>query len=684
MRKTHQTRLFTLSAIGAAASAALLVACGGGTGEALPTTQALAERQDLAVKVVDGPVLNALVCLDINENGACDIGEPQGRTDAGGQVLISIATDDAGKFPVIAEVGTDAVDADNGPVVSTYRMVAPSDRAGLISPLTTMVHAQSQATGSNTVDAAAAVQALTGIADALADYTLASAPAVAAPMTRRVATAIVAALQAQSSALTGVAGQIDAAGSSMTAADLQLSGMAAVHRMLPAITELASAALPADGSAPDAAARTLRDQQVQALVAVSGLSASNVGMAVAASRPTASSVAAAPEAGARLDQFRYGDAENWSFRTFLSNAAENTPANQGTTRYRELRQSRQGSSVLSWAGLNDPNRRDEQHWSGVGWTACQTDTQGVNSAPDAAGRLTSNYCDNRQVSVSRCSDMAIAGKSFAEVFAMIRATPGQGAGFGDAPAGFSGKRDDSLGARTWPAGANLRYQASTPLATAPTYDLRDSNRVLAYGAEITAGGDARNGSPACTSVTSANSASLLSVASTLESLVQRMGGTPCRFNRGTLSNADGSRVDSGDANDWWSNSTLSLGRVGSAPVRASPYAAYYTTNKLLRVAFGPDGRADYYSCRERASDGSTRNCVATGSGIYAISTLGDARLMTLSGQPASLSYERVFVERAGAVYYGYQNKLLAYETRRLNLTALNALFEASGMPALVP
>ena len=681
MRKSNQRPILTLSVIGSAVSAALLVACGG-TGEELPTVQPLAERQDLAVKVVDGPIFNALVCLDMNNNAACDSDEPKGRTDAGGNVLISIAVEDASKFPVIAEVGTDAVDSDSGPVTTAYRMLAPADKPGLISPLTTMVHAQSLATGSNSADAAAAVQAQTGVADALADYSLASAPAP--QLARSVASAIVTALQAQAGALTGAAGQSDAAGVMITAADLHLSGMAAVHRMLPAITEAASAALPADGSAPDATTRAGRDQQVQALVAVAGLSAANLGLAEAASRSTASSVAEAPEPGARLDQFRYGDTENWSFRVFMSSAAESTPADQGTTRFRELRQSRQGNTLLSWAGLNDPNRRDEQHWTGSRWIACNTSTQGISSPPDVAGRVTSNYCDNRQITVSRRSDMAIAGKTFQEVFEMIRVTPGQGVGFGDAPAGFSGVRDDSLGSRTWPEGASLRYQASTPLATAPSYDNRDSNRVMAYAAEITAGGDARNGTPACAGVTSANSASLLAAATTLESLVQRMGGTPCRFNRGTLTNADGSRVDSGDANDWWTNSTLSLGRVGSAPVGASPYAAYYTSNKLLRVAFGPGGRADFFSCRERASDGSTRNCMAAGSGSYAITPLGDARLMTLSGQPAGLGYARVFVERAGAVYYGYQNKLVAFESRRLNLTALNALFVATGIPALVP
>ena len=470
----------------------------------------------------------------------------------------------------------------------------------------------------------------------------------------------------------------------MSAADISQASLSAVHRLLPAIAESASAALPADGQAPSAGASALREQQMHALIAAAGLSANGVGHAVAASRSTASSAASSPEPSARLDQFRFGDAENWSFRAFLSNAAENTPADHGTTRFRELRRSRQGTTLLSWAGNSDSNRRDE-HWTGSRWAACDTGTQGINSARDAASRTISNYCDHRQITANRASNLVITGKTFQEVFDMIRATPGQGLGFADVPAGFSGVRDTHLGARTWPAGASLRYQASTPLAHAPTFDVRDNNRVLAYPAEITAGGDARSGTaPACASVTSTNGTRLLAVADTLESLLQRMGGAPCRFNPGTLSNADGSRVNSGEANDWWSNSTLSLGRVGSAPVGASPYATYYTSNKLLRVAFGPDGRADYFSCRERASDGSTRNCVAAGSGRYAIRQLGDVRLMSLSGQPAGLGYERVLVERAGAVYYGYQNKPLAYETRRLNLTALNALFEAVGLPALVP
>jgi hypothetical protein len=57
-------------------------------------------------------------------------------------------------------------------------------------------------------------------------------------------------------------------------------------------------------------------------------------------------------------------------------------------------------------------------------------------------------------------------------------------------------------------------------------------------------------------------------------------------------------------------------------------------------------------------------------------------VLTLNNPPAQaapLNYNRVFVERGGAVYFGYQNKLLVSNSARLNTTAANALFAQLGI-----
>ncbi len=63
----------------------------------------------MPVKVIDGAIKNARVCLEKNTNGACDEGEPVARTDAGGNATLSVPEADAGKFPMLALVGTDAL-----------------------------------------------------------------------------------------------------------------------------------------------------------------------------------------------------------------------------------------------------------------------------------------------------------------------------------------------------------------------------------------------------------------------------------------------------------------------------------------------------------------------------------------------------------------------------------------------
>jgi hypothetical protein len=107
------------------------------------------------------------------------------------------------------------------------------------------------------------------------------------------------------------------------------------------------------------------------------------------------------------------------------------------------------------------------------------------------------------------------------------------------------------------------------------------------------------------------------------------------------------------------------------------------------VAFVPGSTTvNYFSCLQRTSDGSARNCDPIGSGSYRIEALGSDRALFLNGLPAQamrLTYSRVFVERNGQVFFGFQLPTgRPFATARLNLPAANALFTQLGLPPIAP
>jgi trimeric autotransporter adhesin len=115
----------------------------------------------------------------------------------------------------------------------------------------------------------------------------------------------------------------------------------------------------------------------------------------------------------------------------------------------------------------------------------------------------------------------------------------------------------------------------------------------------------------------------------------------------------------------------------------------YTGNTLLRAAFVGSGAnaVTYYACKQRYQNGSTRDCQVLGTGSYAIATLGDARTLSFNNLPvqaAPLTYTRVFVERGGAIYFGYQSKPAVTKSARLNTVAANAFLTQLGVTAEDP
>ena len=216
-RETRASALASSAAL--FATVALVSACGGGSSDNAAPAPAPAPAPatvSQTVKVIDGAIRGATVCLDKNANLLCDSGEPSAVTAADGSATLTIAAADANQHRVIALVGTDAVDAEHGAVPVAFTLQAPADRPAVISPLSTMVVAQAAAANQSTADAEKSVQEALGLtASPLADFTASASSAnVSAGAAARL---LVLATQQQTTAL---ASAKDSAGIALAKADV--------------------------------------------------------------------------------------------------------------------------------------------------------------------------------------------------------------------------------------------------------------------------------------------------------------------------------------------------------------------------------------------------------------------------------------------------------------------------------
>ena len=698
----------------ASAAVVLVAACGGGDSTApvaapapvpapapapTPAPPPPPTTTGVNVTVIDGAIRGAQVCFDLNRSGGCDAGEPGGVTDAAGKVTVQVPNDSVGKFPVLAIVGTDAVDADLGPVAAPFTLSAPADKVTVISPLTTAAQHLVDANGLSSAAAEQQLQGLIGLSvSVFEDYTQKRATVSESANAGLIATVIALSLQGQYKALQGAVGKNDATGAPISKADVERIVRDAVVAALPDIAaNVAQPALQAackDGSA--AACKVQLQSRADDVVANSNLDEAAVAALVPIQKNPPQPEASTPAAGASFRWLNFGGSPSadWYYHASLASAAENTPVN-GVVKYRQPRREQTAAlGFREWDYSRDYNRRNEAHWNGSTWASCPEATfQHSNTVRDANGRSAYDYCDGREKGTSQRSTENIAGKTLAEVVKRIRSFPSEYGGqpysrWGDPLVGAAwtnAQLDGFFGTAVFPANAQLQFQSSASTATAPSYDVQAANRIFLYSPAVAAGGDARTGTPAC--ATAANADIL---ATKLEDLLI-LKAVPCQFNPVP---ANANYQASGTPNDWYGNSTISLGKVGTEPTGIpGPVvpAPHFTTNVLLRVAFTGDAvdrKVTYYTCKERRSSPSTRNCTAIGTGTYDIAQLGDARVMTFNGLPldtAALTYQRIFVERNGAVYFGYRNKALTFKPQiRLNLEAANAVLQKLGFNPITP
>jgi hypothetical protein len=650
-------------------SAALLSACGGSSDspdEAVPLPPTTVSQ---AVMVVDGPIKGALVCLDKNNNGACEADETQGNTDADGSVTLQVPTADAGKYPVLALVGTDAVDAANGPVATAFVLKAPADQPAVVSPLTTLVAAQADAAGSSSANAERALQDKLGISTSLfADFT--KQQDAASQHAATVARLLALAAQQQTR---DTQGAVDSAGKPLSGADLAAAQRNSLLAVLPAVVTAAT-----DPAVTGAAGAAEREAALKtaalAVSAAAGLTGANIAAVVAQAKlpAAADSSTDLPSAVASLRWFSYAGAGSYNLRMLKSSAAQSTVVGgkRQFTEYREQSVASNGSVTFyqQWGeGLNNW-ARNQTVWTGSEWFDCPTDFVHEATPWDAMGRSDSVYCKAFKGNNKR-TERDLKDVVMADLVKEIRAYPladnaGKFPAWGPDPvanaAALAGK---------FPAGSTLYYQTGSDSANPDTYNTAVGDVYLPYNTAVSNGVAAE-----CSKVTGSNSVQFLTEAATLEAMVAAAVGQPCVY---ALGNNTGETK-----NEWWSNSTINIGDV------ITPYAnttGFYKVGlKNLRASFGAGSVVNYWLCLRRASDNSARNCSAAGSGSYSIDSVGDARVLRLAGLPAiagNLSYNRIMVQRGGKVLYGSRSKLALTHQVRLNLAASQALFDALGMPA---
>ena len=149
--------------------AVALAACGGGGDSGQPSagggTTPTTPTPTITGKAIDGYLPGATVCLDLNNNGVCDAGEPSAITDATGQFSISYSGDATGKTLLVQVTpATKDLSRPAGfqfPASFTLLRVVQSSANQVVTPLTTLVAAQMQA-GLSQTQAMSAVQGLLG------------------------------------------------------------------------------------------------------------------------------------------------------------------------------------------------------------------------------------------------------------------------------------------------------------------------------------------------------------------------------------------------------------------------------------------------------------------------------------------------------------------------------------------
>ena len=598
--------------------------------------------------VVDGPLHKAVVCLDRNTNGLCDPGEPSATTDSKGSASLDVPTADVGKFPIVAMVGTDATDADTGPVTTAYILKAPPDATDVVSPLTTLVQALRESTGSNTSEAAAAIQSQLGLeGSVLANFTQDSS--ASAQLAATLARLIVMTAQTQTK---DTEGALDVDGKPLSNAQIssvihlqllqQLQTLATTVQDNPTLSDT-SKSIADKEAAMTSAARQMADS--------SGLNSSSIGLVVASQTPGTATEPSTPTDTASLRWFWFQDSSNFYLRAFEATAAQNTPDAQGKRYFTEHRENVYNGAEIPWV-------RPNIYWTGSEWFDCPTSFVNEVTSSTTPGESDSLYCKALR-STSKQNVRKISGLSMRTIVQEIRSSPmadsseGSFAKWGTDPANIPANA-------TWPEGSTLAYR-----------NVKDHGETDYYSRSNLA---------------------------TIPSADQ-----PNNPNAATWRSATLAEFTSWNAGDFAPN--VSLSQVNGNNARTLVSRRDYTKPdgskgyKRYMVGFETSGaqRARFYECEGDMSTLSAippRNstlfingvstCKAILESSYSISDQGGAKVLRFKSEPTQLNTSnfpsyRIFVERNGITHVGFRDKPATSFQQRLNKTAAEALLATLGI-----
>jgi hypothetical protein len=616
MNRVHH-RAFQLSLI----ATALLAACGGGGSDtpAAPTTVAITGV------VADGALQGATVCYDLNDNLACDSGEPvSAATDTNGKYSLSVATGDAGKHAIVANVPATAIDKDTGTAVGTaFTLKSPASGTSsaqevFVSALTTAVVDIAKDSGKSVADVTAQVKASLGLSTSpLADFTAAGGDANAALAAKALTLLVI-----ETTQLATANGVSSAQTTALvkTASTSQLEVLAAT---LSASTGTTAAAKAAEASA--------------AVKAELNLSAATVAaVAAAVSQPVGTPDAPGPFVSLR--RFAYTDAANYSYTVFTGDSSVTDSSGEYVAN--EVRKTQA-------TGADALFNRNQVYWTGSAWQTCALQWQVITKIKpvDAAGNSSSTYCGGSR-NEGKVAVEDIAGKTMREVVTRIRAYP----------------LADSVGAHTDAAGLPVKW--------GPDPALLDAAVVFPAGSKYSArstrsdiGGTDRI--ELTTKSTVRWPDGVYRQATTLE----QYGGMPGNLANAATVPANGNTVFVFD---------LPLAEQLDTTLEAF---------KRFRAGFDMTAMTiRFYKCDVRKSDQAALNCATVGDGTLGIGTQGDARLLKVAtGYPAELAQrlnqQRFWAERSGTVFRGVRDLERTRYDQRLNATAWAALRTALGIPA---
>jgi len=633
------------SAALAIAVAAALSACGGGSGSsssdpsvpAIPTP-APVPKATVSTKVIDGPIKGAIVCLDKNSNELCDTDEPQATTDAQGSVSFQVDAADVGKYPLVAYVGTDAVDTVIGKVTVPFLMSTPADATSVITPFTTIIQQTVVSSGVTTQQAMQSVQAETGItANLFVDPTTlgGSAPAIARMIvltSQQATTAMKAAVGSTALDNTTITEQAVFRVSKSQTLALLTEIVAAVTsgQSDAALTQAASAVVSAANLGPDSAKLLVASQNAPVEKTSSGIASNS------------------------LRSLEYTDSSNYSVRFYTSTAAQATPDAQGQTFLIDRRIQVSNGVVSKFGGTTNT------YFNGTVWRQCEINGPfSVKQRVLATGDLSSlyDYCDQNDVGSSSYRSLDVSGQSIFSVYQSAISA-------GDSNLSVS-IPSAAFGNAVFPAGSSYRHQTSTSTARAIYYRNNPSGRI----SEPTR--------LRCTDpYTSRNSTSI-------ESFVGKFDASICDYGGNDTFTYAGTKYSEPAQNVWLQ--TLFVARIGSFPIGTGAAPGYYSGNSQIQVGFAGSGSqvVSYYQCKERFSDGNARACEKIQEGTYSIETKGDARVLIFKNLPVAAStngYYTVPVERGGYVYSGTQSRPQTSLTGRFNTVATAAIAKQLNIP----